>query len=328
MRRRTLPPARTEALHRELLHGPFSARPVPRRLFDPVAGWFRRLEREISYALSRWVFPVVPGITVPYDAILRRHLTVSEAEIPVAGLPEALDGLVVLLVTDVHAGPFLSRRALARAFGKLATLGADVVVHGGDFATTTVDEAAVHEDALRSLGGRLATFAVLGNHDHYTGAPGGVVALFERCGIRVLNNDAAPVTRDGATIPFAGVDDWNRGAPDLARALGAARRIDPATPIVLVSHNPDAFFAAARAGVRLVLSGHTHGGQVRIPGLPVLVRMSRYRLDEGRYAAGDAEVVVSRGLGASGVPLRIACAPEAVRLVLRAAPDVLRQRDS
>jgi predicted MPP superfamily phosphohydrolase len=63
-----------------------------------------------------------------------------------------------------------------------------------------------------------------------------------------------------------------------------------------------------------VLSGHTHGGQIRIPGLPVLVRQSRYRLDEGRYALNGSELVVSRGLGADGLPLRVACSPEAILL--------------
>jgi hypothetical protein len=90
--------------------------------------------------------------------------------------------------------------------------------------------------------------------------------------------------------------------------------------VLLLSHNPDAFFEAARRGVALTLSGHTHGGQMRVPGLPVLVRMSRYRLDEGRYASGAAEIVVSRGLGVSGLPLRAGCPPEAVFIRLRARP--------
>jgi len=91
----------------------------------------------------------------------------------------------------------------------------------------------------------------------------------------------------------------------------------PRPPILLLSHNPDILFEASRRGVALVLSGHTHGGQIRIPGLPVLVRQSRYRLDEGRYETEGTELVVSRGLGVSGVPLRFACPPEAVFLRLR-----------
>ena len=104
------------------------------------------------------------------------------------------------------------------------------------------------------------------------------------------------------------------GSPDLKRALHGTE-----PPVVLLSHNPDLLFDAARHGVALMLSGHTHAGQIRLRGLPVLVRQSRYRLDEGRYRYRETELVVSRGLGAVGVPWRSNCAPEAVLLTLEAA---------
>ena len=115
---------------------------------------------------------------------------------------------------------------------------------------------------------------------------------------------------------LAGVDDLIMGRPDLDAALATVSPRPADAPIVLLSHNPDLFFEAASRGIPLVLSGHTHGGQVRLPGLPVLVRQSRYRLDEGRYLARGAEIVVSRGFGATGVPLRVLCPPEAVLLHL------------
>jgi predicted MPP superfamily phosphohydrolase len=123
--------------------------------------------------------------------------------------------------------------------------------------------------------------------------------------------------KSGSRLALAGIDDWNFGKPRLDRALDEARRLAPGAPVVLVSHNPDAFFDAAARGVALMLSGHTHGGQVRIPGRPVLVRMSRYRLDEGRYERSGAQLVVSRGLGVSGIPLRLFCPPEALLVTLR-----------
>jgi predicted MPP superfamily phosphohydrolase len=128
----------------------------------------------------------------------------------------------------------------------------------------------------------------------------------------MLMKRAVTLERGGATVQLAGIDDLNAGAPDLDAALAGP-------PLLLLSHNPDVFFVAALRGVRLVFSGHTHGGQVRIPGLPVLVRMSRFRLDEGHYATGDAQLVVSRGLGVSGIPLRVACPPEAMLLTLEPA---------
>jgi predicted MPP superfamily phosphohydrolase len=266
------------------------------------------------------VYPRIPGAAWSYGTMLRRGLTVSEAEVPLAGLAAGLDGVRVLFVSDLHAGPFVSRAAVAEAFSRLAGLGADVVIHGGDLATSGVAECVPHADAIAALSGPLGAFAVYGNHDHYTHDLEGLRALYERCGVRVLNNDAVALTRGGATLALAGIDDWNIGRPRLDDALFRARAEAPGAPIVLASHNPDAFFDAARHGVALVLSGHTHGGQVRIPGRPVLVRMSRYRLDEGRYRVPGAELIVSRGIGVSGLPVRFACPPEALLVTLRRVP--------
>lgn len=254
---------------------------------------------------------------MPYSALLERFLTVSEAEIPIANLPAPFDGARLLFLSDIHAGPFLSRGALERVFTRLAALQADAVIHGGDLATSNVHEIRHHADAVARLTGPLGAFAVMGNHDHYTGDIEGVSRFFESCGVRVLNNAAVAVSRGGAQLAIAGIDDWNSGAPDLDLALVRADEVAPGAPIVLISHNPDASLEAATRGVALTLSGHTHGGQVRIPGAPVLVRMSRFRLDEGRFEHHGAHIVVSRGLGVSGIPLRFACAPEALLVILR-----------
>ena len=153
-----------------------------------------------------------------------------------------------------------------------------------------------------------------GNHDYYNQRPDDLLRAVEAAGIPVLQNRSVELRRDGQSLSLAGVDDLLLGRPDLEAALAGTR-----PPVVLLSHNPDMFFDAARADVALVLSGHTHAGQVRVPGLPVLVRQSRYRLDEGRYRVGRTELVVSRGLGAVGVPFRANCPPEVVLLRLRRA---------
>jgi len=305
MRRRTLDP-------------PKAATPLlPRAHFDPKSGWFRRIERATSLFLSHEVWPRFPFGSMPYSTILERFLTVARAEIPIARLPETFSGTRLLFLSDVHAGPFLSKGALARVFARLATLKPDVVIHGGDMATSNVREILPHGEAVGGLKGPLGTFAVFGNHDHYTKDVAGVGRFFEACGVRVLDNDAIALTRGGARIALAGIDDWNIGRPDLDRAIARAGEIAPASPIVLISHNPDASLEASARGVALTLSGHTHGGQVRIPGRPVLVRMSRFRLDDGRYEHDGAQILVSRGLGVSGIPLRLFCSPEATLVTLR-----------
>jgi predicted MPP superfamily phosphohydrolase len=246
-----------------------------------------------------------------------RHLTVSEGDFTLRGLPRQLDGLRVLAITDIHAGPFLAISALESALARFLMLAPDLILVGGDVATTSLEEVAPHLQALRALRAPLGTYYVLGNHDHYTKLTDELRRQIEDAGLRVLQNEAVAIERDGGRLLLAGIDDWLVGTPDLRGAVAMARGLDAEAPIVLLSHNPDVFFEAARAGVSLVVSGHTHGGQMRVPGLPVLIRMSRFRLDEGRYRAAGAEIVVSRGLGVSGIPLRTACPPEALLLTLR-----------
>lgn len=306
-------------LGRTVLPAPSPARARLRRFFDPRSGWFRNLERTTNHLLSRHLYPRIPWIDLPYSLQLERHLTVSEATLAVSGLAEGLSGLRVLLITDVHAGPFLKPRVLERVFEKLLSLHPDLVLLGGDVATSRTDEIEPFAAALRMLRAPLGAFAVLGNHDYYTGDPGFVARAVEAAGLRLLRNASVVVERGGGRLILAGVDDLHSGRPDLDAALAAARRWGgPGSrpPVLLLSHNPDLFFEAARAGVAVVLSGHTHGGQIRIPRLPVIARQSRYRLDEGRYAADGAELVVSRGLGVTGMPVRVQCPPEAVLLHL------------
>jgi predicted MPP superfamily phosphohydrolase len=252
----------------------------------------------------------------PYGRLLRRTLTLSEAEIPLAGLAPAFVGTRVLLISDVHAGPFLRPRDLEQAFDRLSALEPDLILLGGDLTTARTDDLAGAGPAFRRLKAPLGVFAVLGNHDHYTGDVQHLQRMLADWGIETLHNRSVPLRRNGQSLSLAGVDDLLMGQPDLSSALHGAE-----PPVILLSHNPDLFFEAARAGVALMLSGHTHAGQIRIPGLPVLVRQSRYRLDQGRYRAGGTELVVSRGLGAVGLPWRAACPPEAVWLTLRRGRD-------
>jgi predicted MPP superfamily phosphohydrolase len=296
------------------LEAPHPALERRRPLFHPARGWFRRTERAVSHFLARNLYPWVPGLSLPYSALLDGNLTLSEARIELSGLPRAFDGLRVLLITDIHAGPFISPDALKGAVDRLQRVEPDLILLGGDLATARVEEIRENAAAFRSLRAPCGVFAVLGNHDHYTGESERLISLVEGMGIGVLNNRSIDLRRDGQRLSLTGVDDLLMGSPDLERALHGTE-----PPVVLLSHNPDLLFDAARHGVALMLSGHTHAGQIRLRGLPVLVRQSRYRLDEGRYRYRETELVVSRGLGAVGVPWRSNCAPEAVLLTLDAA---------
>jgi uncharacterized protein len=308
---------RIPGLYRRVLPGPLPAPTRLRHFFDPRSGWFRRTERAFNQLLCRSVWPLVPGVPRIYSRQLERTLTLSEGEVRLAGLTPDWDGTRILFLSDLHVGPFLDAEALQRCLARLVGLRPDLILLGGDLATARLAELPPSLPALGTLEAPLGVFSVLGNHDHYTEDASGVVAALERSGIRVLLNRSVVLSRGEGRLVLAGIDDLHVGRPDLDGALAGAAGVAAGTPVVLLSHNPDAFFHAARRGVSLMLSGHTHGGQVRLPGLPVLVRMSRYRLDEGRYTWKGAELLVSRGLGVTGLPLRFGCSPEAVLLTLR-----------
>jgi uncharacterized protein len=317
MRRQPLnPPSRPARCPRDSLL-------ARRRSRAPSRGRGERRIEVVEWLVRRFsqaarVFPRLPGARWIYGRQLEHQLTVSEAEIFLAGLPPVFDGLTVLLITDLHLGPFIGPDVLERTLGRLATLEPDVILLGGDLTTFSVSDIAPHAGLLGTFtaAAPMGVYAVAGNHEHFSGDPARVGEILEGVGITWLHNRSTWLSRGGSRILLAGIDDLMLGDPDLDVAL--ERTEDETTVSLLLSHNPDIFFDAAVRGVSLVLSGHTHGGQIRIPGRPVLARASRYHLDEGRYAVDDSELVVSRGIGATGLPFRIACSPEVVLVTLRA----------
>jgi len=304
-----------DSVKHEQLADPESTEFPRRHLFNPEDGWFRRTERAINKFLSRRVFPHIPMIRRPYAAILERSLTVAEATVPLQGMGGS-DAVRTLVISDIHAGPFVSPATLQRTFERLLTLQPDLILLPGDFATVSVREVEEIVPSLRCLRAPLGVYGVLGNHDYYPNDTGRLCRLLEGAGIELLQNRAVTVETGDGRFFLAGVDDLLLGQPDFHRALNGHRK---GMPTVVMSHNPDVFPEAARHDVSLLLAGHTHGGQIRIPGLSVLVRMSRYRLDEGRFVVDQSELIVSRGLGVTGLPIRIACPPEALLLTL--VPD-------
>ncbi len=305
-------PAPADPLPRTQLSDGGRPREEPRPLFDPKRGWFRRLERRVSNALASRVFPRVRGLSRLYDRQLRSGLTLSETEVELDSLPLAFDGLRMLFISDIHAGPFVSQKALEHSFRRLLATEPDVILVGGDLVNATLEDFVGSREAFAELQAPMGVFAVLGNHDHYTRQTDRLRHMIEDEGIRVLHNQSVALVRGDASLSLVGVDDLTVGQPNLEAALSGTH-----APVILLAHNPDHAFDAERRGVALMLSGHTHGGQIRVPGLPVLVRQSRYRLDEGRYRVGSMDLVVSRGLGVAGLPARFACPPEAVLVRLR-----------
>jgi hypothetical protein len=259
------------------------------------------------------------GAATLYGALRERHdLQLTEASVNVPDLPPSLDGLTIVQITDLHIGIFTGPRELDRLIERVNALRGDLVVITGDILDNNPAHVPDAVRALARLRGRLGVHAILGNHDHYTGREA-VRGGFAAAGISCLVNAAVKVhTGDPrrGSITLAGVDDvmaprlFGGVGPDLRRALAGA---DPEAPVVLLAHNP-VYFTKAAGRVALQLSGHTHGGQVNVG--HVADRLMPFVA--GRYERGGSSLFVSRGVGITGPPVRLAAPPEVVRVSLTA----------
>lgn len=250
----------------------------------------------------------------------QQALGVTYVPVPVAGLPSALAGLRIVHLSDLHLGALLDRAALRTALAEVATLDPDLVLVTGDI----VDNPATDLDAwlpeLAGVTARLGVYAILGNHDRHAGAERIAGAVARHTGWRVLRDEVATLTVDGARLHLLGLEDRRRTAA--ADALpGLVAQVPAGEPMVLLAHRPVVFPVAAALGVPLTLSGHTHGGQVAVPGLPRLnpARLLMTAYDVGTFRRDGSVLHVSRGLGTSGQPVRVAVPREIAVVSLVAA---------
>jgi predicted MPP superfamily phosphohydrolase len=247
-----------------------------------------------------------------------RSLRVDRVSIPLPGLPRGLEGLRVAQLSDLHLGPLVSVEHVRRAVRLANSLRPDLIVVTGDFVSVARRYVEPAVSISRELSAPLGVFAVLGNHDFWV-APRMIASRLREAGIVVLRNESAVIFRGGARLHIAGVDDiWAR-ADDLGKALAG---VDRDGPIVLLCHNPDLAPQASSHGVSLLLAGHTHGGQVRLPVLGPLVVPSKYGKlwAAGLHRVGPMLLYVNRGVGLIAPPVRFLCPPEVTLLELRRAP--------
>ncbi|MFN7975316.1 MAG: metallophosphoesterase [Acidobacteriota bacterium] len=245
-------------------------------------------------------------------------LSLERKTISLRRLPGDFHGMTIALLTDLHVGPFTRASFVAKACRLAMDAKPDLVVLGGDYVHRSPRYFEPCVEALADLRAPLGVFAVTGNHDHWEGIDAGMRA-FHDAPIAFLRNGAKPIERGACRLWISGVDDLMTRNADPIAALGP---IPAGECAVLVSHNPDlAEMLDPQKPVDLVLSGHTHGGQVNIPLLGSPVVPSRYGQ---KYAGGLVEnpankVYVSRGVGTISPPVRFRCAPEVSLLTLEAA---------
>jgi uncharacterized protein len=247
-------------------------------------------------------------------------------EVKLKRWPERLQGFTAALLGDFHYEPYFSVHPLRAAIGLVNQLRPDVILLVGDFVSApvignNVKAALAAEPCARLLGEMRAahgTWAVMGNHDCSTD-PRFITRALQTEGIRVLANESTPIERDGARFWLAGVDDVLTGVADLQKTL---RPVPAGEPSILLAHEPDFADYVARFHVDLQLSGHSHGGQVRLPLLPPLYlpRMAR-KYVWGLRQVGPLTLYTNAGLGTVGLPVRLNCPPEITLLTLRPAPE-------
>jgi hypothetical protein len=237
------------------------------------------------------------------------NLTVPKLTVP-------FDGTTVAFLADIHHGPFTNLEYVASVVRTTLALRPDLIVLGGDYSLKNAKYIRPCFEVLAALRAPLGVFGVLGNHDYWHGIEE-TRAGFARSGIGELTNRGEWLERGGYRLRLAGVDDLWTGRANVRAALADATAEDAC---VLVSHNPDLAETLTDERVGLVLSGHTHGGQVVFPGGAPFVP-SRYgqKYLKGFVRAPHTSVYVSRGLGCSGVPVRYASRPELTLFTLKSA---------
>lgn len=261
----------------------------------------------IKTVLATAVGSAVAGVT--YGAAVERHrIGMTSATLPVSGLPSALDGLRVGLITDVHHSSLVPAADVMQAIELALSARPDLIVLGGDYVTFG-DRAFVGPVAelLGSLHAPQGVFAILGNHDDDRDMP----AALANKGFAVLKDQRTTISVRGETLTLAGIRFWTRRADNIARIVKGADGT-----VLLLAHDPRRLVEAADLAVPAVLSGHTHGGQIVMPGVGAIARRS-FPVLSGLGQQGDTSIFVSRGVGTVYVPVRINCPPEVALVTLR-----------
>jgi predicted MPP superfamily phosphohydrolase len=287
---------------------PVSIQPrvAPRRHSQLRLDTFRAFERASAFCAGRRLykrFALSPG-----------RFVVREERIGVRGLPAALEGFTIAQLSDLHGGSFLGAGDLEHVVAAVAARRPDLVVFTGDYITHDWSEALpLLADCARLSGARHGVFAVFGNHDYRGRQEGRIAEAYGARGIRFLRDECVRLPVGGATLALVGLEDLEE-AKDVNVAK-ARLAVEPGDVEIMLCHNPTSARLLAREGCAAILSGHTHGLQMDLP----FLRTLGPKHPGIRVRVGPTTLIVSRGLGVVGVPLRVFAPAEVVMITLRRA---------
>ncbi|MNK27006.1 putative metallophosphoesterase [compost metagenome] len=250
----------------------------------------------------------------------RRRARVVNVDVPIAGLPQDLDGFTIVQISDIHVGPTIKKRYVQAIVDAVNEQLPDMIAVTGDVVDGSVEHLASQASPLGELRAPYGVYLVTGNHEYYSGAAPWI-AEFRRLGLRVLLNEHAVIHPSGLPVVVAGVTDYSAGSfdPQQRSSPKAALAGAPADamPKILLAHQPRSAAAAEPLGYTLQLSGHTHGGQFFPWGFFVRFQQP---YTAGLHRMGKMWIYTSRGTGYWGPPKRLGAPSEITRLRLRAAP--------
>ncbi len=288
-------------------------------LWQRLAGDGAPVDAERRLTLARILGASILGLSGGLGALAAYQgltkLLVKEVRAPLARLPGPLHGFTIAQLTDVHIGPTIQREFIEVVVARTNALEPDLIAITGDLVDGSVEQLRKHVAPLAKLRAKHGVYFVTGNHEYYSGV-GAWCREIERLGIRVLRNERVSIGDDEVSFDLAGIDDYNAKGfgdghgPDLPRALEGR---DPERELVLLAHQPRAAFEAEKLGVGLLLSGHTHGGQIWPWNF--LVRLQQPFVS-GLDHLGKMLVYVSNGTGYWGPPMRLGAPAEITRIVL------------
>ncbi len=247
---------------------------------------------------------------------IRTNVEVSKVNVNLPRLPEAFNGLTIAHLSDIHHGRFISQSYLSRCVEIVNSFQPDLIALTGDFTFGAKSYADPCGEVLSGLHAKIGKFAVLGNHDHYNSV-GRVTRALGKAGVTVLIDEKERLEVKGDRLWLFGTEDFQSGDTDLVQLYKDCPR-DEAR--ITLSHNPDFLdeFAAKDQHTDLMLSGHTHGGQIRIPllGAPHL-KVLGHNYIMGLQRKDTMQVYTTRGIGTVGPPVRLFCPPEIVLYTLQ-----------
>jgi predicted MPP superfamily phosphohydrolase len=254
------------------------------------------------------------GVGTVYPMLEARWCGLSRRLVALPKLPPSFRGMTVALLTDLHHGPFVPLAYIRHVVDLTNSLKPDLILLVGDYVSVNARYIAPAANEVRRLEAPLGRFAVLGNHDHWESTVESKAQL-DRAGIELVDNRGSWLRRGSDRLRICGVGDLWTDDQDLMSALGDADEDDA---VILLSHNPDYAESVDDSRISLMLSGHTHGGQVIVPGLGAPFCPSKFG---AKYLGGLVQgpacpVFVSRGVGTTGPPVRFLCRPEVALLTL------------